>query len=181
MNRRLAKLKRPLFTFVICVILSVAIKIAYTMNGDAIKEPKYKVEAELENYLDSFVNLAELKGIDLSYIYEQDITIVWEAVINKNSTNVATSFGRDKDKIIIVVNKKRFMARTNEGRKYVMFHELGHDVLNFEHLNHPDRGMMEPTAYTGFFKNYERFNQERQENYLYVSLNKMFNRYLDKL
>ena len=149
------------------------------LTYDTIKDPKYRVESDLEPYLKSFVNLAGVDGIDLTYIYSQDITIVWEMNINDKSTNVATSFGRNKDKIIIVVNKERFYGRTEEGRKYVMFHELGHDVLNFEHLKSPERGMMESTAYTGFFKNYDRFDVDRQTKYLYTSLRTMFNRFKD--
>ncbi len=179
MRVRLFKLKRPFLTFIACVIVAIGIKV-YFDSADAIKEPKYKVEKELEQYLKSFIDLADLNGIDLSYIYNQDITIVWEAVINKNSTNVATAFGRDKDKIIIVVNKERFMARTEQGRKYVMWHEFGHDILDFKHLDHPERGMMESTAYTGFFRSYERFNEERQNNYLYRSLKGMFDRFKGK-
>ena len=40
--------------------------------------------------------------------------------------------------------------------------------------------MMEATAYTGFFKNYDRFSAERQQNYLYKALNNMFDRYNNK-
>ena len=144
------------------------------------KKPLYRVDKQLEGYLTSFVDLAKLKGIDLTYIYDQDITI--KLVDYDVKTNVASSYGRNKDKIIILVNKKRFMARTEEGRKYVMFHEFGHDILNFRHLEHPDRGMMEPTAYTGFFKNYERFSTKRsKQSYLYKSLNKMFDRFLGNI
>ena len=148
--------------------------------GEGISErtPKYSVDKELEPYLTSFVDLARLKGIDLTYIYDHDITIKFSDYDVK--TNVATSYGRNKDKIIIIVKRDRFYSRTEEGRKYVMWHEFGHDILDFAHLDHPERGMMEPTAYTGFFKNYERFAKDRQEHYLYTSLNKMFDRYLSK-
>ena len=184
---KLAKLKRPVLTFLVMVLLAIGIKIAMSTHGDGIRKPKYKVEKELENYLSSFVDLARLKGIDLTYIYGQDITIKFSDF--SHATNVATSYGRNKDKIIILVDKKRFYQRTEEGRKYVMFHELGHDVLNLRHLKKrnelgPDedlpRGMMEATAYTGFFKNYDRFSAERQQNYLYKALNNMFDRYNNK-
>ena len=173
--------KTNVIRFIVCVLVAIAIKL-FVYSGDNISDFKdgYRVETELEPYLRSFVDIAALKGLDLSYIYDQRITIVWEHAINKRSTNVATSFGRNKDAIIIVVNQERFMARTDEGRKYVMWHELGHDILNFKHLEGGDRGMMEPTAYTGFFKNYERFNKETQQNYLYKSLNKMFDRFINK-
>ena len=174
------ELKKTIIAGIIWALLAFVLFFSFLTAGEGIKDdaPRYRVEPELKGYVTSFVNLAKLKGIDLSYIYTQDVTVVWEVALNKNSTNVATSYGRNKDKIIIVVNKERFMARTEEGRKYVMFHELGHDILNFEHLKSPDRGMMEPTAYSGFFKNYERFSQETQQSYLYKSLNKMFDRYI---
>ena len=174
------ELKKTIIAGIIWALLAFVLFFSFLTAGEGIKDsaPRYRVEPELEKYLVSFINLADAKDLDLTYLYGQDITIVWEKVINKNSTNVATSYGRNKDKIIIVVNKERFMARTEEGRKYVMFHEFGHDILNFEHLQSPDRGMMEGTAYSGFFKNYERFSQERQQNYLYSSLNKMFDRFM---
>ncbi len=176
-NRIRVRIRRTWKPFVICLIIAIGLKVGFKISGDGIKDG-YRVEPELEKYLEDFINLADARDIDLSYVYSDRITIVWEHAINRNSTNVATSFGRNKDAIIIVVNKKRFMARTEEGRRYVMFHELGHDILNFEHLTDGKRGMMEPTAYTGFFKNYDRFNQDRQLNYLYTSLWKMFDRYL---
>ena len=145
-------------------------------EGISEKRPLYRVDKTLEPYLETFVDLAALKGIDLTYIYDSDITIKFVDYDIKN--NVASAYGRDKDKIIILVNRKKFAERTDEGRKYVMFHEFGHDILNFPHLEHPERGMMEPTAYTGFFKSYERFTKEIQEKYLYRSLNKMFDRFI---
>ena len=179
MRPRLSKLHYPAIVFAVCLIIALGLRV-FVYNGDEISDskPRYKVEKGLESYLESFVSLARLKGLDLSYVYDSDITIVWDRM--ERGTNVATAYGRNKDKIIIVVNKTRFYQRTEEGRKYVMFHEFGHDILNFEHLEHPDRGMMEPTAYTGFFKNYDRFSKEIQESYLYKSLNKMFDRYLNK-
>ena len=178
-----SELKKTIIAGIVWALLAFVLFFSFLTAGEGIKDsnPKHRVDPELEAYLTAFVDIAELKGIDLTYIYDQDITIVWEHAINPNSTNVATSYGRNKDKIIIVVNKERFMARTDEGRKYVMWHELGHDILNFEHLKSPDRGMMEGTAYTGFFKNYTRFSKESQESYLYKSLNKMFDRFMGKL
>ena len=169
------------FVLVLAFLLGGLVNEIASRQGDDISGPKYKVEKKYEQYLINFVDLAELNGIDLSYIYDYDITIVSEVNINTKSTNVATSYGRDENKIIVVVNEERFMARTEEGRKYVMYHEFGHDILNFPHLENPERGMMEPTAYTGFFKNYDRFSQERQQNYLYTSLKKMFDRFKSKI
>ena len=170
------------WVFIFVASLLIAYGLGVTQSGDGIEDgaPKYRVDDLYKPYLKAFIDMAKLDGLDLTYVYTKDITIVSEHVINKNSTNVATSYGRNKDKIIIVVNKERFMNRTEEGRRYVMYHELGHDILNFGHLENGDRGMMESTAYSGFFRSYTRFSKERQENYLYTSLKGMFNRFKNK-
>ena len=162
---------------IVAIAFGILLGLSVVSGGEGISdsEPVHRIEPELEKYLTSFVDLAALKGIDLSYIYDYDIIIIYASNDSKN--RVATSYGRNKDKIVITVYKPRFEARTEEGRKYVMFHEFGHDILNMRHLSGGHRGMMEPTAYTGFFKNYERFSKEKQENYLYKSLNKMFDRH----
>ena len=165
--------------FMASLVIALLIKLAFFTNYcDNIETAEHKIDPELQGYLVSFVDLAKLKGIDLTYVYGQDIYLKFYK--EGHGTQVATSFGRNKDRIIIMVDRDRFYARTEEGRKYVMFHELGHDILNFEHLEHPERGMMEPTAYTGFFKNYDRFTKETQESYLYKSLNGMFDIYLTR-
>lgn len=170
------------FVIVLAFIIGYAIN-ELTGSGIFDDAPKYKVEKQYEPYLKSFVDLAMVDGVDLSYIYANSIIIKsMPFVMTTNNNNVAQTYGRSKDKqIIIFVNEEKFNARTEEGKKYVMFHELGHDVLNFLHLESPDRGMMESTAYTGFFKSYERFDKDRQTKYLYTSLGKMFDRYKEKL
>ena len=152
-------------------------------DGEGITDqrPLYRVDKQLEPYLKEFVAMAAHKGIDLTYIYDQPITIRFYNYKPASDNNVAASYARDKDAIVILVDREKFGNRSDEGKRYVMFHEFGHDILNFEHLEHPDRGMMEPTAYSGFFTwDYVRFGKETQTRYLYKSLNKMFNRYLGK-
>jgi len=166
--------KERIVTFIICILIAIGIKIAYSWDNIVDDEPFYNVDPELEVYLNNFVDLAKLKGIDLSEIYEHDIVIKFTEKENKN--HVATAFRRNKDGIFILVHKRRFNERTEEGRRYVMYHEFGHDILNLEHL---DVGMMRPTAYTGFFRE-GRFPVERTQSYLYKSLNEMFDIYLER-
>ena len=167
-------MKNKIVTFIICLLLAIALKVAW--SWDNIRDPYYNVDPELEVYLEHFIDIAKLKGIDLSYIYEDDIVIKFTDYDNKN--HVATAFRRNKDGIRIMVHRKRFNERTEEGRKYVMWHEFGHDILDLEHL---EEGMMRPTAYTGFFKAYrEHITKERMESYLYKSLNGMFDIYLSR-
>ena len=177
--------KKIIIAGVIWTLALFSIGLAYLESSgkfeDGVEDtrPLYRVDPQLEPYLELFVDLAELKGIDLTYIYDQPITIRFYNYKPDNDNNVAASYARDKDAIVILVDREKFSNRSEEGKKYVMFHEFGHDILNFEHLERPDRGMMEPTAYSGFFGwDYVRFSKKRQQSYLYKSLNQMFNRYL---
>ena len=164
--------KNNIKTFIIALLIAIGLKVAY--SWDNIRDPYYNVDPELEVYLKHFVDIAKLKGIDLSHIYENDIVIKFTEYDNRN--HVATAFRRNKDGIRIMVHRDRFYKRTEQGRQYVMWHEFGHDILDLEHL---EEGMMRPTAYTGFFQE-GRFPVERQESYLYKSLNDMFDIYLER-
>ena len=117
--------KQIIITIIIYALFGLALGAAIMADGEGISEsePVHRIDPELKPYLDSFVNIAKLKGIDLSYIYEGNIKIFYTN--NDTKKRVATSYGRNKDnEIIITVYKPRFMARTEEGRKYVMFHKL---------------------------------------------------------
>ena len=139
---------------------------------DAIIDyPKENVDPLLVPYVDEFLEIASAHhGIDLSHEFADRVFIKFT---DRDNGNVATSYGRDKSRIVIMVNRERFYNRTEQGRKYVMWHELGHDVLN---LPHSDKGMMRATSYSGFFK--EGVDDGRQTAYLYKSLNSMFKFYL---
>ena len=174
------QLKKTIIAGIIWALLAFVLFFSFLTAGEGIKDdtPLYRVDPQLEPYLKEFVNLASLKGIDLTYIYDQPITIKFSSY-DESKKRVASSYARSKDAIVILVHRERFGNRSEEGRKYVMFHEFGHDILNFEHLEHPVRGMMEPTAYSGFFGwDYGRFSKKTQQSYLYKSLNQMFNRFL---
>ena len=160
--------------FAVFIIIALLIKIAFFSGcGDEISDskPRYEVAPTLEPYLVEFVEQAASNGVDLSYIYEQDITIKYVKGQNPKK-RVGVSYGRDKDKIVVFIYKDRFINRTEQGRKYVMFHELGHDILNLPHGEH---GMMRATAYSGFFQ--PHVDNDRQTKYLYASLNDMFERF----
>ena len=175
--------KKTIIAWIIWALLAFVLFFSFLTAGEGIKDdpaPLYRVDKQLEPYLKSFVNLAAAKDIDLTYIYNQPITIKFYSYKPKNDNNVAASYARNKDAIVILVDREKFMNRSEEGRKYVMYHEFGHDILNFEHLEHPDRGMMEPTAYSGFFAaDYSRFDKNIQRGYLWKSLHKMFDRYIN--
>ena len=143
-------------------------------GGDAITDelthPGNSIDPELMPYFRAFMDIAKLEGIDLSFIYAQKITIKFTDYDNRD--HVATAFGRDEDRVLILVHRARFANRTEQGRKYVMWHEFGHDILDLPHL---ENGMMRATAYSGFFK--DTVDDGRQTLYLYNSLKEMLDYY----
>lgn len=142
-------------------------------------KPKYEVDEALEPYLNEFVALAKENGIDLSYIYDENITIEFLETNIGGKAASAPSWERRKSGILIKVRKPTFYNRTEEGRKFVMWHEFGHDILNIPHQN---KGMMKGSDYYGLFKSYREgangyYSKENQERVLLIMLKDMFNLY----
>ena len=150
--------------FLVCLFIALGMKLALGQTR--------RINPDLKPYLNEFIMEAQERGIDVSHIFNQDIIIdYW----GRDNGNVATSYGRDKDRVVIFVDESRFKARTEQGRKYVMFHEFGHDILNLPHLEH---GMMRPSSYSGFFK--DGVDVNRQNNYLNKSIDGLFDTYLER-
>ena len=88
---------------------------------------------DLEGYIAAFVNFAEQNGLDLKYIYQYDVNIKFSyEMMKENTIAYTTTLGDDKE-VNIVVNPDAWIAASPAKRVAVIFHELGHDVLNFEH------------------------------------------------
>lgn len=150
--------------FLVCLLIALGLKVAIGQTR--------RINPELKPYLNEFIKDTQEEGIDVSHIFSQDIIIdYWE----RDNGNVATSYGRDKDRVVIFVDESRFKARTEQGRKYVMYHEFGHDILNLPHLEH---GMMRPSSYSGFFK--DGVDPVRQDNYLNKSIEGLFDEYFER-
>ena len=139
-------------------------------------KPKYEVDSALEPYLNEFVAIAKENGIDLSYIYDEDISIQF---IDKVDGRVASAPSwQRRDGLLIMVRRSTFENRTEEGKKYVMFHEFGHDILNYLHVEKKSRPrIMEANSYSGYFRRYDEESRKGQADYVYFSLQEMFNHY----
>jgi hypothetical protein len=86
-------------------------------------------------YFEIFMWEAKNYGLDLDYTLEYPIII--EPRTHQNPNFVAWAKERDNDeKIHIGINTELFFSasRSNRARLYIMFHELGHDILNLPHL-----------------------------------------------
>ena len=167
-------MSKKIRVFIVCLLLALGMKVAIGQT--------YNVDPKLEPYLNEFVELAKEKGIDLSYIYNENITIKFiSKKTNDNGSSVVASSPSWKIRkgVFVVVRVEAFKNRSEEGRKYAMFHEFGHDILN---IDHQPKGMMKNTSYTKFFKKeygpHPYYNKENQSKVLYKSLDLMFDLYL---
>ena len=88
---------------------------------------------DLEGYIALFVNFAEQNGLDLKYIYQYDVNIKFSYEHMKDNTIAYTTTLGDDKEVNIVVNPIAWEAASPAKRVAILFHELGHDVLNFEH------------------------------------------------
>ena len=88
---------------------------------------------DLEGYIALFVNFAAQNGLDLNYIYQYDVNIKFSYEHMKDNTIAYTTTLGDDKKVNIVVNPIAWEAASPAKRVAILFHELGHDVLNFEH------------------------------------------------
>lgn len=94
---------------------------------------------DLEGYVAAFVEFAARNDVDVSYIYDYEIDLEFmtyaQAEEVKEST-IAYTDALDRDKVVhIVVNPIHWAAASPAKRVAVMFHELGHDILNFKHAS----------------------------------------------
>lgn len=83
-----------------------------------------------------FLDLAKANGIDVSHVFNEPFVIIENEAHEKYEKRVATSHGRKRRGVRIVIHTKRYDSpkRSDLGRKYVLFHELSHDILNVAHI-----------------------------------------------
>ena len=86
----------------------------------------------LDKYIDKFVLDAQTNhDIDLSYIYDRDKLILFKELDNET---IAAAYRQDNDdSVLVLVDPENWYAANQAKRWYIIYHELGHDILNFEH------------------------------------------------
>ena len=97
---------------------------------------------DLGVYLKIFVQDAADNGIDVSYVFDGSVELVFDSqhphiLDNPDVIAFTTTLGND-DKVYVVVNPDAWVAASPAKRLAIMYHELGHDILNFEHAS--DKG-----------------------------------------
>ena len=86
----------------------------------------------LEKYIDKFILDAKINhNIDLSYVNKRDRLIIFRELKEKT---IATAYKMNNDnEVFVKVDPENWYDANQAKRWYIIYHELGHDILNLEH------------------------------------------------
>ena len=87
---------------------------------------------DLEKYVDKFILDAKLNhGIDFSYVNKNERLIIFRQL---EGETIALAYEMNNDKkVLILVDPENWKNANQSLRYYIIYHELGHDILNLEH------------------------------------------------
>lgn len=83
----------------------------------------------LYDYVDEFIEEASKRGIDLTYIYDQPITMAFA----DEDGFCGRTYGENKKRIEIYIGRPCWGRQDVFHQRATVFHELGHDVLGLKH------------------------------------------------
>lgn len=118
------------------IIISVIITLSCILNSSCSKESESKIiETELQSYFDTFVLEASLYNleIDLSSI---DIGAYVKNIETNGTVGQCITYSDGSKDIVIDVNN--WDKINDEEKEYIVFHELGHCILERSHINEED-------------------------------------------
>ena len=86
----------------------------------------------LDKYIDKFILDAKTNhNIDLSYVNKRDKLILFKEL--EGETIAAAYKMNDDDNVLVLVDPENWYDANQSKRWYIIYHELGHDILNLEH------------------------------------------------
>ena len=101
---------------------------------DLRKINNYDLKAMINFFIEDYNRYStkvENKKITPLVFKEEEINATFETL---EESQIARSYGKDNDsKIIIKVDPKKWADASEIKRWYIIYHELGHDILNLEH------------------------------------------------
>ena len=69
------------------------------------------------------------------YVYDKQFNITFGNVYNSKTKELAITAGSDIDCIVdIVIDEKKWKNMSTLQKFYLVWHELGHDILNLDHM-----------------------------------------------
>ena len=109
-----------------------------TINNSQEWVDYYGIESlnpfNLESYLEVFLSDAEDNGIDVSHVRNGEISFEFKIDPRVGPETIAyTDTLGDDNRVHVVVNPTRWNQASQAKRLAILYHELGHDILNFEH------------------------------------------------
>ena len=124
---------------------------------------------DLETYVDKFIlDAKQNHNIDLSYIDKKNKTNRLIIFRQLEGAIIAAAYESDNDdKVFIQVDPENWQNASQAKRWYIIYHELGHDILN---LDHGECGpMMDAVAKA----NYSWEDLEKDKNTMFEAYKKM--------
>lgn len=94
-----------------------------------IDEPIYEVESELEPYLESFIHEANIRGVNIN---PGDLIIKFEGHLDNGRIGEAS---RNRNISRVNISKPLWQPLGSISKEMVMFHELGHLYIDFDHMD----------------------------------------------
>ena len=120
----------------------------------------------LEKYIDKFILDAKTNhNVDLSYVNKRDRLIIFREL---EGQTIAAAYKKDNDnEVLVLVDPENWYDANQAKRWYIIYHELGHDILN---LKHGECGAMMNESTSGSYT-WSRLEKDK---------NTMFNTYKKK-
>jgi len=119
----------------------------------------------LDKYIDKFIMDAKTNhNIDLSYVNKKDRLILFKEL--QGETIAAAYKMNDDNNVLVLVDPENWYDANQAKRWYIIYHELGHDILNLEH---GECGPMMNESTSGSY-NWDRL--ERDKNTMFNNFKK---------
>ena len=97
---------------------------------DVLEDTDIQADLVLNKYLDWFIQDAAINGVDLSYVYDGKIELSF--VDSEDWSGKAFANG-NKRKVSVQIDYGNWTRLSAVHKKKLMYHELGHDILNLYH------------------------------------------------
>ena len=120
---------------------------------------------DLKAYVDAFIKDAKNNhGLSLN---AGEIFVKFEQL---DGNTIALAYNHNKDNVVVLVDPENWNNATPIKRWWIMYHELGHDILNLDH-NQGGSALMNATT-QGINFNYTTFYNNKVKLFNYIKNNK---------
>ena len=100
------------------------------------------VDDRIQPYLDEFIADAKANGVNVERLNTQDLVILIKEElegVGDGPTTAGLAWKMNREGVFIEIRESHWEESTELSRKWMLYHELGHDLFN---LRHRDTGIM---------------------------------------